>query len=439
MRAIQPELTFVDGLFQPGLVVVIDGDAISAVIPRAEVPDSIGIEPWAHHALVPGTVNAHGHAFQNLFKGFADDRSFEDWRDAVLYPFSEGLSIDDIYTGALFAFTEALLAGVTTTVDFFYLHDDGNENADAVIRAARDAGIRLVLARAFYDLDAPTNAPARFRESATDAAARTRELAEAYREDPAVLVQPAPHSLHAASPETIAVALEVAQDLDVPFHLHLAEATYERDMIVDRFGLTPVRLLADRGLLHPRLVAVHAVWLDDDEVDLIAAAGAGVVHCPGANAFLGDGIARAAQMIAKGVRVALGPDGGCANNRQSVFDEMRTASLLAKATATDGSVLPAPAAFDLGTRAGADLLGIPAGSIAPGMFADLVGLDLEDLSLQPPANLERMVVHSMQPSAIARVMVGGEVVVERGSPSRVDVPDLRRRIGETTARWERPS
>ena len=438
MRAIRPELTLVDGAFRKDLAIVIDGDRISEVLATDEVPSEAEVEDWAGLAVVPGTVNAHGHAFQNLLKGFADDRAFEDWRDAVLYPFSEALTTEDIYTGALFAFTEAVLAGVTTTVDFFYLHDDGNDNARAVIRAAREVGIRLVLARAFYDEDAPTKAPARYRESTAASVERTRSLHAEYADDPFVSIQPAPHSLHAAAPESIAAALELAAELDVPWHLHLAEAAYERDQIDERFGLTPVRLLADRGLLNESLVAVHAVWLDDEELDLFAGSGAGVVHCPGANAFLGDGIARVSQMRERGIRVALGPDGGCANNRQSVFDEMRTASLLAKATATDGSALPALDAFPLGTRAGAELLGLPTGSISPGMAADLVALDLDDLSLHPPGNLERHMVHSMQPTAIARVVVGGRTVVERGMPTGVDPADLRRRIADATSAWTRP-
>ena len=427
-----------DGAFLADRAVVIDGDRISKVVAADAVPPGAEIEEWPRLALIPGTVNAHGHAFQNLFKGFADDRTFEDWRDAVLYPLSAGLTTEDIYTGSLFAFTEAILAGVTTTVDFFYLHDEGNENAEAVIRAARDAGIRLVLARAFYDLDAPTGAPARFRETTSDSVERTRALALAHAADPLVSIQPAPHSLHAAAPETIAAALEVAHELGTPCHLHLAEARYERDLISERFGSTPVKLLAERGLLDNRLVAIHAVWVDNDEIDLLASADVGVVHCPGANAFLGDGIARAREMIEKGVRVALGPDGGCANNHQSVFDEMRMASLLAKATATDGSVLTAPQAFALGTVAGGGLLGLPVGTIAAGGYADFVALDLDDLSLHPPGNLAHHVVHSMQSTAVARVLVGGVRVVERGRPTRVDPGELRARIADTTGAWTRP-
>ncbi len=421
--------------FAEDSAVVVDGGAIAAVVASADLPAGLDSADWGDVALVPGTVNAHGHAFQNLLKGFADDRRFESWRDDVLYPFSEDLRAGDVYTGALFAFTEALRAGVTTTVDFFYLHDDGNANAEEVLRAARDAGIRLVFARAFYDLDAPTKAPARYREAAADAAARCRALAAAHGGDPMVSVQPAPHSLHAATPETVAAALAVADELGVPCHLHLAEARYEREQVADRYGTTPVRLLAREGLLGPRLVTVHTVWADEEELDLLAEAGAAVVHCPGANAFLGDGIALLPEMLRRGIRVALGPDGGCANNRQSVFDEMRQGALMAKARLTDGAAVSAETAFALGTAGGADVLGLPVGALAPGRRADLVALDLTDPSLWPLATLRKQIVNSIQQTAIVKVMVEGRVVVDARRPVSVDERELRRRVTEVAARW----
>ncbi|MDP9067049.1 MAG: amidohydrolase family protein [Actinomycetota bacterium] len=439
MLAIRGEATFTGEGFVPDVAVVIDGGRIQSVVPAGDVPSDVQVADWGDVAIVPGTVNCHGHAFQNLFKGFADDLPFDRWRDDVLYPFSAELDRDAIYTGAAFAFAEAVSAGVTTIVDFFYLHDDGNENALAVAQAARDLGVRLVLARAFYDLDAPTKAPARYRESPQDARDRFLALARDLEDDPLVSVQPAPHSLHAASPETIRLALDAAREVDVPCHLHLAEAAYEVDQVRERYGTTPVRLLQREGLLDRDLVAVHAVWLDDEELDLVAAADTAVVHCPGANAFLGDGIARLPEMLHRGIRVALGPDGGCANNRQSIFEEMRLGSLFAKARVTDGSALDAPTAFRLGTSAGGELLRLPVGGIQAGQHADLVALDLEDLSLQPRATFERQIVNSMQQSAVTRVMVGGEVVAEAGRPTKLNRGQLSRRIDEVTRGWSRPS
>lgn len=436
-RAIVARKLFSDGSFVEDLALVISGDTIEKVVPVSQLA-GLRVEDWGDVALIPGTVNAHGHAFQNLFKGFADDLAFENWRDDVLYPFSAELDADAIYAGALFAFAEALLAGVTTTVDFFYLHDAGNDNARAVIRAARDAGIRLVLARTFYDPDASTAAPERYREPAADAADRLRELAEDHATDPLVSIQPAPHSLHACEPATLAVARDLARELNVPWHLHLAEARYEIDLVAERYGTTPVRLLEREGLLDDALVAIHAVWLDDEELDLLAGRGVGIVHCPGANAFLGDGVARLDEMLARGIRVGLGPDGGCANNRQSVFDEMRLASLFVKARRADGAALGAPDVFRLGTAAGADLLAQPVGALAPGRKADVVALDLADLSLMPAGNLERHIVNSMQSSAITKVMVGGQVVVDERRTTTVDRADLRRRLDEVTKRWTRP-
>lgn len=438
MWAVTAELIYIDGSFRGDLALVIDGDRISGIADARTLPGDMDVDDWGHVAVLPGTVNAHGHAFQSLLKGFADDRRFESWRDDVLYPFSEGLDGEALYAGALFAFSEALLSGTTTTVDFFYIHDNGNDNAERVIRAAGDVGIRLVLARCFYDADAPTKAPQRFREVAADAARRCRELAEGHSGDPLVHVQPAPHSLHAASPDTVRIALELARELDCPCHLHVAEARHEREQIEERYGLPPVKLLSREGLLDERLIAIHSVWLDEEEIELLAASGAGVVHCPGANAFLGDGIARVPEMLRRGIRVALGPDGGCANNRQSVFDEMRTATLVAKARLLDGGALDAPTALRLGTEAGAELLGLPTGAIEPGRFADLVALDLDDLSLQPRGNLTHQVVNSMQATAIAKVMVGGEVVVADGALRRVDPADVRRRVARATEGWSRP-
>jgi 5-methylthioadenosine/S-adenosylhomocysteine deaminase len=438
MRAITGALVHDGDGFVESSAVLVDGDKLKGVVSTADVPGDAEREDWGEVAIVPGTVNCHGHAFQNLFKGFADDRHFDSWRDDVLYPFSERLSGPDIYAGALFAFAEALLAGATTTVDFFYLHDEGNENAREVARAAHDVGIRLVFARAFYDPDAPTKAPGRYREDRDAAARRCVELASELRDDPLVSVQPAPHSLHAASPDTIAASLEVARSLNVPCHLHLAEASYEVEMIKERYGTSPVRLLAREGLLDERLVTIHTVWVDDEELDMIADSRAAVVHCPGANAFLGDGIARLPEMLERGIRVALGPDGGCANNRQSVFDEMRMAALLSKARLTDGGAVTARQVFDLGTRAGGDVLGLPVGSLAGGWAADLVALDLNDLSLLPGRTASQQIVYSMQATAISKVMVAGQVVVEGGHLTRVPFAEIRRRVSGSTNGWARP-
>jgi 5-methylthioadenosine/S-adenosylhomocysteine deaminase len=383
-------------------------------------------------ALLPGTVNSHCHTFQSLLRGLGDDLDFMGWRDRVLYPFSERLDRRGIALGAELAFAEMLKQGATTCVDFFYLQDAGNDNAEAVIEAARAVGIRLVLARAMYDWE---GAPRRYRETVADAARRVRELIAAHRHDATVTVQPAPHSPHGASPAMIRAGWEVAEAEDTVFHIHAAEGRYEGEQTLREHGATPIRHLDRLGVLGPRMIGVHCVWLDDEEVALMGARGAGLAYCPGSNMFLGDGITRIPELLRAGVRVGLGTDGGCTNNRLSVFDEMRACSLLQRVRLLDGAALPAETAFDLGTRSAAELLRLEAGAIAPGRLADLVAIDLAHLSLQPRTDLLKSVVYAMSPEAVTDVWVHGRRVVERRRLRTVAEEDLVARVTSLTKGW----
>src|SRR5215831_10862572 len=149
MMRLIPDLVLVDGRFERGRAVEIADGAIAAI--TAATGEAPGDHRLPGKAVLPGTVNAHCHTFQSLLRGLGDDLDFMAWRDRVLYPISARLSRHGIGLGAKFAFAEMALHGVTTCVDFFYLQDAGNENAEAVIAAARDVGIRLVLARSLYD------------------------------------------------------------------------------------------------------------------------------------------------------------------------------------------------------------------------------------------------------------------------------------------------
>jgi 5-methylthioadenosine/S-adenosylhomocysteine deaminase len=392
-------------------------------------------ENWGNVAVVPGTVNGHGHSFQTLLRGFGDDLTFAGWRDRVLYPFAERLDRESIRTGARYDFAEMARAGITTAVDFLYINDRGNENAMAVVEAAREVGIRLVLARAMYDW---AGAPKRFQETPALAERNFRELhAELARaSDRMAFAQPAPHSLHAASADMIRVGASLSMEYGLPFHIHVAEGRYERDQSIERTGLSPVAFLDSMGVLSDRALMVHCVWVDQSDLSIMENRGVTVVHNPGANAFLGDGVAPVRRMLELGIPVCLGTDGGCTNSRQSIFEEMRMAALLAKARDADASVLGAEETFLMGTVRGARALGLPVGRIAADHAADLVVIDLAALSVQPPQTAAQQIVYSMQPEAIQRVIVAGETIVERGRLVRVDAGEIVAKVREATAGWE---
>lgn len=398
------QLLFYQGKFQKNLAIEVFNGTITRI---SHISDFKNVTDLGEVAVLPGTVNTHNHSFQSLVRGFGDDLSFFDWRDQGIYKYSLNLTKDDIYTGALFAFGEMLKNGVTTVCDFFYIQDEGNDNANAVIQAAKDLGIRLVLARCFYDWE---KAPKRYRETPKDAAKRCLELIEAYKEDPLITIYPAPHSPHAASPAMILAAFEVAQKQNIMFHMHVSEAQYEVESIRKEKGLTPLLYLDHLGIVTSKMVLVHGVWLTDEEIELMSVRGVKLSYNPSSNMFLGDGITPIRKMLDKGIIIGLGTDGACSNNKTSIFEEMRMTALLQKVQALDSAVITAEEVFRMGTENGGIVLGLPIGKLEAGYRADFVTVNLNCLELHPLQNLHKNMVYSFSPVVLKDVYVHGKKI-----------------------------
>lgn len=346
--------------------------------------------------IVPGFINGHSHAYQILLRGWADDWAFAKWRSDALYAVVPNLTPDDVYWTFVAAFSEMLSAGITTVAEFFYLNGRGNEHAHAAIRAAYETGIRLVFARTWMDAE---YAPPAFREPIEVAQARTLELMSAY---PWANVCVAPHSLHAASHDMIRAAADFARAYDCMMHVHAAEASYEGEATLSAHGATPIHLLDRLDALDERTVAVHAIYITEDEKRLLAQRNARVIHNPMTNQYLGDGICDVTQLQALGVTMGLGTD---ADVKPSLIDEMRAASLLQKILRTDGSALGAQVAFDLGTAQGARALRVDAGDLTPGNMADYLVLDASAIDAWTPE--VNGVVYRGQDSWVQAAFVGG--------------------------------
>ena len=386
---------------------------------------------WDGQAIVPGTVNAHNHSFQSLLRGIAIDRPFLEWRDQALYKYSPLLDDEGIYTGALLAFGEMMRYGVTTVCDFFYIHNGGTAYDEAVIQAARDLGIRFVMARTMYDWP---GAPFAYQETVQDAVKRTRALAKKYQGDPMVTIHPAPHSPHAASPEMIKAGHRLAQELDTPYHIHVAEEMFEVEETLRDYGLRPIHYLDSLGVLDERMIAVHLVWLDDSEIELVGRRRGSLAYCPSSNMFLSDGVTRIPDLVKAGVTVSLGTDGGCSNNRISVFEEMRMCALLQKVSRLDGTCITAEEVYRMGTVNGGKVLRLPVGSLETGQFADFVGIDVHDLSLAPRTELFANMVYAMQPQAIKQVVVNGKLVVDASGLLTVSEREIGQKVDQL---WEK--
>jgi 5-methylthioadenosine/S-adenosylhomocysteine deaminase len=436
------DVGLVDGKVREKLALRIEAGAIVEVNERSLI-NARADEPLldlGRRALLPGTVNAHNHSFQSLLRGFGDDLPFLEWRDKALYRFSPRLGCEGVYTGALFAFAEMALSGVTTVCDFFYINDGANDNARAVIAAAAALGMRVVLARCFYDWE---GAPAEYRESPSLARENFLALAREFAHSPTVSVQAAPHSLHGASAEMIRAGAECARAVGVPWHIHLAEEKYQVDDALKHYGTTPLRAIAKLGLLDRDMIAVHGCWFDHEERALLAERGAALAYNPNSNMFLGDGVTDVVDLVARGVRVGLGTDGGCSNSRVSVFDEMRACALLQKvaralAGANDaGQAIDAETVFAMGTRGGGQILGLPVGELRVGQRADIVAVDLDDPSLWPEQSLAKNVVYSMSARAVTDVFVEGEPIVRDRRLVRVSLDEIKERVRALTHDWRR--
>lgn len=432
---LQPELTWIDGRFQSDVVLEIEAGTIRSV-QRAGGSD--GVIRLPGRALLPGMVNAHSHAFQRLIRSHTQWKpasnpkaDFWSWREAMYAALAQ-LTPDDVYAVSRFAFTEMLLAGYTTVGEFHYLqrdidgsvYADTNELAHAVIRAARDAGIRMVLLNVCYaegGIGQPLQPQQRrFATPELDAFIEaTRRLAKETEADALCSVGVAPHSVRAVRREWFAPLRDLAEELDAPLHMHLSEQPAEVAASIETFGKRPVELVAQEGLLAPRFTAIHATHVTAHEIGLLADSGSAVCVCPSTERDLGDGIAKADQFQAAGVPLAIGTDS------QTVIDpweELRCIEYHTRLQRLERVVLSeahgerlevAPPLLRCGTKNGAAALRVNAGEIAEGQAADFVAVDLEHHALAGWTNdsLAAMLAFSGSAAQVCDVWVGGNRVV----------------------------
>ncbi|HCT65504.1 MAG TPA: S-adenosylhomocysteine deaminase [Lachnospiraceae bacterium] len=428
----KPENVYINEKFEKNKGILVEDNFIVDIdeflILKEKYP-SADIQEWKDLIMVAGTVNVHNHCFQSLLRGIACDRPFLEWRDNALYKYSPRLQKEHIYGGALFAFGEMMKSGVTTVSDFFYLHNFGKESDEMIIKAANDLGIRLVLARTMYDWD---GAPSGYVETIDEAVENTRSLAKKYAGNDMVSIIPAPHSLHAASLDMIKAGHKLAKELGCYFHIHVAEEPFEVDQVMAEYGLTPVELLDKIGVVDESMVIIHGVWLKESEIKFLGKKGAKLAYCPSSNMFLADGITDIVSMKNAGVTIGLGSDGACSNNRISVFEEMRMVALLQKAKTLDAMSVNYADAFKMGTENGGKILQLPIGKIEIGYKADFVGIKMNTMSMQPISKSGEQIlpniVYSMQPDAIAKVVVNGKLTVSDGKVLTVSEEEIIDRV-----------
>lgn len=360
-------------------------------------------------ALMPGMTNGHTHLFQTFFRGLADDKPLLDWLRDCIWPGAEHIDADTAYHAAKVGLIENLLGGATTVIDHQYIHPgaDGDAIDDAVCRAADELGVRFLLAHGWAD----RNYHEPLAESATVAIRRTTEVHARWdgHDDGRIRVELAPLIPWGCSDDAMIATVAAARSWGRGTHIHCAETAVEVEMSLDERGLRHVPWLHELGVLGPDVQLAHGVWLDDDELDLIADTGSIVVHCPVSNMYLASGVARIVDMLDRGVTVALASDGPGSNNRQDMFEVLKATVLLQKVHRLDAIALQPEDAIRMACRGGAAAFGTPAdfGSIEPGRRADLVAVDLSSPFVAPVHRVPSALVFNATPADIRHVVVDG--------------------------------
>ncbi len=384
--------------------VIVQAGRIVGILPTAEsaeryAPAERVVLP--SHVLIPGLVNLHTHAAMVLMRGLADDLPLMTWLKEHIWPAEiRHASRDMVYDGTFLAAAEMLRGGITCANDMYFF-------PEAAGRAFLDAGMRAAVGMIAVEF------PTAYASDPDDYLAKGIAVRDAMRDQSRLSFCFAPHAPYTVSDRTFARIGTMAEELDVPIHIHLHETDDEVRDSLSAHAARPLQRLDSLGLVSPRLIAVHAVHLSEAEVDLLARNGCSVAHCPSSNLKLASGFAPVPTLLEAGVNVGLGTDGAASNNRLDVLQEMRTAALLAKAVSGKPETMPAHAALRAATLGGARALGLERtiGSIETGKSADLCAVSLDDIETRPCYDPVSHLVYAAGREHVTDVWVEGEHVV----------------------------
>ena len=375
------------------------------------------------HALLPGLINCHTHAAMTLMRGIADDLSLMDWLQQHIWPLEQKwMSEAFVKDGTDLAIAEMILGGTTCFNDMYFF-------PEITARQAIRHGIRAKVGLIVIDF------PTVWAQDSDDYIAKGLALHEQLRLSDLCTTAFAPHAPYTVSDEPLQKIRTLADELELPVHIHVHETLHEVEQAKAQTGLRPLQRLENLGLLNPSLIAVHMTQLTDKEISRFAKSGAHIVHCPESNLKLASGFSPIAKCLAAGINVALGTDGAASNNDLDMFGEMRTAALLGKAVAGDASAIPAVTALRMATINGAKALGLEdcCGSLSIGKAADVIAIDLSYLETQPLYCPVSQIVYAASRQQVTDVWVAGKRLLKQRQLTTLNKDDIKEKI----AKWQR--
>lgn len=353
--------------------------------------------------VIPALINGHTHLSQTFLRGLASGRSLLDWLKELIWPLQKAFSPELFELAAVLGLAENTRSGVAQVVNHHKVTDDPAFST-AVIRGAQQSGLKVTIARAWADVGD-------YGENPEAIISDLQALFSLVKSEEKIKIASGPLTAWRCSAATLEKTHQLALEHGSFSHIHLSETRTEVDMTVEETGLRPVTWLADLGLLDENFQIVHAVWVNADEIKLLAQTQAPVIHCPVSNAVLGSGVAPLKSMLEQGVRVYLGTDGPASNDTQDSFETMKMALCLARAVEQEGDALSPQQVLNMATRSTGLSLGQP---------ADLAIVDVQSVWSSPVHDVESALVLSCRASNLWGLLVDGDFVMYDGQLTKLD-------------------
>ena len=334
-----------------------------------------------------------------LYRGWSDDLPLEQWLYDRIWPREAKMAEEEAYWGVKLACLEMIKTGTTCANDMYATYH-------ATAQAAAEMGMRMVVAPTIWDFFDDTKAETAKKQT-------LQYFKDAQKYSSRITFAAAPHAIYTVSPELLRWSHDFANDHDVLIHLHLAESRTEHDNAMQQFGLSPVRYLHKLGVLSPRLILAHVVWLDEEEIKMLADHDVKVVHNPNSNLKLASGYQfKYIEMKQAGITIGIGTDGCASSNNLDLIEAMKTASLLQKAWRYDPTFFPAQEALDCATLNGAKMFRLHAGKIETGRLADLCVIDLNCVAFTPNFDFVSNLVYAANGSCVDTVICDGRILMQ---------------------------
>ena len=404
---------------------IIDQGKILAIEPSAQAKAKYTAAEHVElgeHVIMPGLINAHGHAAMTLLRGYADDLPLMRWLEDHIWP-AEAQWVDEqfVIDGTELAVAEMLKGGTTCFSDMYFY-------PEAAAEVARTSGIRAQIT--FPVLDFPTP----WAQGPDEAITKGIALHDSYRAIERITIGFGPHAPYTVCNEVFERIAVLSAELQAPIQLHLHETQGEVDDAIAAHGERPIDRMQQLGILTPRTQCVHMTALNDSDINITALNGASVIHCPESNLKLASGLCPTQALLDAGITVALGTDGAASNNDLDMFGEMQTAALTGKITANNAEAISAYDALTMATLNGAKALGIDhlTGSLEAGKMADVIAISLDDITSLPTFNLASLLVYTNQSRNVTDVWVDGKRLLRNKLLTTLNETDIKR----NTLAWQ---